>query len=162
MKIAYLSLGSNIGDREARLREAIQLLEAAGVRVLRRSAIYETEPQDRRDQPWFFNMALEVETDLFPMQLLARTQKIERDMGRQRVVAKGPRTIDIDILFYGSSVIKTGQLEIPHPRLMERRFVLEPLAELVPDLRHPVANKTISELLPATKAQIVRVTGFSA
>ncbi len=149
MKSAYLSLGSNIGDREAYLREALERLEAAGIHVVRRSSIYETEPQDVRDQPWFLNMALEVETDLSPMQLLARIHKIEVGMGRRRTMSKGPRNIDIDILFYGDSGIASSDLEIPHPRLIQRRFVLEPLAEIAPDLRHPVTGQTVREMLAA-------------
>jgi len=156
LKTAYLSLGSNLGDREARLLEAIQRMEAAGIRILRRSSIYETEPRDLRDQPWFLNMVVEAETGLLPLQLLAQTQRVEREMGRKREVPKGPRAIDIDILLFGNSTIETKELQIPHSRLAERRFVLEPLAELAPDLRHPVTNSTVRELLEATKSQLVR------
>jgi len=156
VKTVYLALGSNLGDREARLLEAIQRMEAAGIRILRRSSIYETEPRDLRDQPWFLNMVVEAETGLLPLQLLAQTQRVEREMGRKREVPKGPRAIDIDILLFGNSTIETKELQIPHSRLAERRFVLEPLAELAPDLRHPVTNSTVRELLEATKSQLVR------
>jgi 2-amino-4-hydroxy-6-hydroxymethyldihydropteridine diphosphokinase len=156
MKTAWLSLGSNVGDREANLREAVRLLEAEGVHVRRESSLYETEPQDQRDQPWFLNSVVEVETELFPKLLLTRVKRIEKSLGRKRTVAKGPRTIDIDILLYGSFVIQTAELEIPHPRMSERRFVLEPLAELAPDLRHPVSRKTIRELLSGVAGQVVR------
>jgi 2-amino-4-hydroxy-6-hydroxymethyldihydropteridine diphosphokinase len=145
LKTVYLSLGSNLGDREAFLNQAIERLQAVGVRTVRRSSIHETEPQDFRDQPWFLNIAVEVETDLSPLALLATIQKIEAEMGRQRTVPKGPRTIDIDILFYANSIIATRELEVPHPRLTERRFVLDPLSEIAPDLRHPVTGKTIRE-----------------
>ena len=145
MKTVFLSLGSNLGDREAFLNDALERLEAAGVRTVRRSSIHETEPQDFRDQPWFLNMAVEVETDLAPLALLGTIQKIEAEMGRQRSIPKGPRTIDIDILFYANLVIATPELEIPHPRLTERRFVLDPLSEIAPDLMHPVTGKTVSE-----------------
>jgi 2-amino-4-hydroxy-6-hydroxymethyldihydropteridine diphosphokinase len=145
LKTAFLSLGSNLGDREALLNQAIERLQAAGVRTVRRSTIHETEPQDYRDQPWFLNMAVEVETDLAPLALLATIQQIEAEMGRQRTVPKGPRTIDIDILFYANLIIATPELEVPHPRLTERRFVLDPLSEIAPDLRHPVTGQSVRE-----------------
>jgi 2-amino-4-hydroxy-6-hydroxymethyldihydropteridine diphosphokinase len=153
----YLSLGSNLGDREGHLREAIALLGAEGIRVLRVSSLYETEPMEVRDQPWFLNLVVEAETDLFPKQLLARIQKIELELGRKRVRPKGPRTVDIDVLLYGESVMNTAELVVPHPRLTERRFVLEPLAELAPDLRHPVNRRTMRELLAATAGQVVKL-----
>jgi 2-amino-4-hydroxy-6-hydroxymethyldihydropteridine diphosphokinase len=156
LKTAYISLGSNLGDRHENLRKAIELLEAADIHVLRRSSLYQTEPQDLKAQPWFLNAVAEVETKLFPMQLLARIQNIERQLGRKRTVPKGPRTIDIDILLYGSFVIETIELQIPHPRFTERRFVLEPLLELAPDLRHPVTRRRVRELLAATAGQVVR------
>jgi 2-amino-4-hydroxy-6-hydroxymethyldihydropteridine diphosphokinase len=156
LKTAYLALGSNLGDREAHIREALRLLEEAEVRPLRVSSFYETEPRDLRSQPWFLNIAAAVETRLFPMQLLARIQMIERVLGRKRLVAKGPRTIDIDILLYGNFVVKTEALEIPHPRMAERRFVLEPLAEIAPDLRHPELRKTIRELAAQVAGQVVK------
>jgi 2-amino-4-hydroxy-6-hydroxymethyldihydropteridine diphosphokinase len=155
-KTVYLSLGSNLGDRERNLEQAVDLLAAAGLRVLRRSEIYETEPQDVREQPCFLNMVLQAETDSLPKQLLARLQKIERQLGRKRIKPRGPRTIDIDILLYGDAVIETDELVVPHPRLQDRRFVLEPLAELAPDLRHPVTRRSVREMLPATSAQHVR------
>lgn len=152
MKTVYLGLGSNIDNREANLREAVERLEAAGIRVARRSSLYETEPLELRDQPWFLNAVVEAETDLFPRQLLACIQNIEREMGRRRVTPNGPRNIDIDILLYGRSVIDTAELQTPHPRIAQRRFVLEPLAEIAPDLRHPVHGKTAREMLAAAKA----------
>jgi 2-amino-4-hydroxy-6-hydroxymethyldihydropteridine diphosphokinase len=157
MKTIYLSLGSNLGDREGCLREAIARLGAAGIRVLRVSSLYETEPMEVREQPWFLNLVVEAETDLFPKRLLARTQRIELELGRKRVRPKGPRSIDIDILLYGQSVIESNELMVPHPRLAERRFVLEPLAELAPELRHPVNRRSIRELLAATAGQVVKL-----
>lgn len=156
MKIAYLSLGSNLGERERALREAIVRLEAPGLKVRRVSSICETEPQDVRDQPWFLNAVVEIETELFPKQLLAHTAKVELEMGRKRNQPKGPRVIDIDILLYGNSIVAASELTIPHPRLAERRFVLEPLAELAPDLRHPVTKRSVREMLAGVGAQAVR------
>lgn len=156
MKTIYLALGSNIGDREAHLRAAIGEMSAAGISVLRESPIYETEPVGFTDQRWFLNMVVEAETALFPMQLLARVGKIERKLGRVRTMVNGPRTIDIDILLYANAVVRTPQLEIPHPRMHERRFVLAPLADLAPALRHPVLRKTVRELLDAAPAEKVR------
>jgi len=128
-KTVYLSIGSNLGGRERNLRDALGLLAGPSLRILRVSSFYETEPRDVADQPWFLNAVVEAETDLFPKQLLARLQKIERQLGRKRIRPKGPRTIDIDILLY-AVVVRTEKLEIPHPRLTERRFVLAPLADL--------------------------------
>ena len=156
-KLTYLSLGSNIGDRERNLRAAIERLAAPGLRALRTSPIYETEPVDFADQRWFYNLVLEAETSLFPLQLLARAQKVERGLGRVRTVPKGPRTIDIDILLYGTAVMRGGKLEIPHPRMAERRFVLAPLHDLAPTLRHPVTRSTVAELLHAAPHAVVRL-----
>jgi 2-amino-4-hydroxy-6-hydroxymethyldihydropteridine diphosphokinase len=150
---AYLSLGSNLGDRAANLRQALECLETAGVQIVRRSSISETEPQELREQPWFLNQVVEIGTTLSPIELLARIRDVERELGRQRVVAKGPRTIDIDILLYEDAIIDTPELQIPHPRLADRRFVLEPLAELAPDLRHPATGRTISDMLAALEGQ---------
>jgi 2-amino-4-hydroxy-6-hydroxymethyldihydropteridine diphosphokinase len=157
MKTVYLGLGSNVGDREHNLAAALAQLAAPDLRVLRVSSTYETEPVDYTDQRWFLNLVAEAETDLFPMQLLARIVKIERAMGRVRTVSKGPRTLDIDILLYSRAVIRSAKLEIPHPRMGERRFVLAPLAELAPSLRHPLTRKTIREMLEAAPVQAVRL-----
>ncbi len=156
-KIAYLSLGSNIGDREASLKRALTLLEERDLAIVRRSSIYETEPRELLHQPWFLNMVVEIETRLFPRQLLARILAVERALGRKRLVAKGPRTIDIDILLYGRAIVQTPDLSIPHPAMAERRFVLEPLAELIPDTKHPLCHRTIRDLLAdVTDQKIVR------
>jgi len=149
-KIAYLSLGANLGDRAGQIAQALALLEESGVRVLRRSALYETEPMDAPPQPWFLNCVLEVETELLPLGLLRVVQRIERQLGRQRhleAAGGSPRTIDIDIIFFGEHIVRHPELTIPHPRLAERRFVLEPLRELAPELRHPITRKTAAEML---------------
>jgi 2-amino-4-hydroxy-6-hydroxymethyldihydropteridine diphosphokinase len=150
VKRAYLSLGSNLGDREANLREALDRLKPTRV-----SPIYETAPVDYTNQGWFLNLVAEVETDRFPRQALAWTQRIERELGRVRTVPKGPRTIDIDILLFGDVVMRTPDLEIPHPRMAERRFVLQPLADLAPDLCHPITGRTVREMLASLPDTVV-------
>lgn len=159
MRTVYLSLGSNLGDREENLRQAIARLDAAGVHVSRRSSVYETEPRDAPNQPWFLNQVIEAETDLSPRQLLVRVEKVELEMGRQRLRPKGPRTIDVDILLCGETIVRTKDLELPHPRLAERRFVLEPLAELAPELRHPLTRLTVRQMLAAVAGQTVKRLG---
>jgi 2-amino-4-hydroxy-6-hydroxymethyldihydropteridine diphosphokinase len=156
LKTIYLGLGSNMGDRRAHLADAIVGLQASDLRITRASSVYETAPQDVPDQPWFLNQVVEAETDLFPKQLLSRARKVERALGRKRGVAKGPRIIDIDILLFGDSIIDADDLQIPHPRMLERRFVLEPLAEIAPDLRFPINNKTIREMLNSVASQAAR------
>jgi 2-amino-4-hydroxy-6-hydroxymethyldihydropteridine diphosphokinase len=156
LKTIYLSLGSNSGDRLENLARARERLTSADIRILRVSEVYETAPRDVPAQPWFLNQVIEAESALLPRQLLSRLQKIERDMGRKRTVAKGPRIIDIDIVLFGESVISMPDLEIPHPRMMERRFVLEPLAELAPELRHPILNRSVREMLAKVADQQAR------
>lgn len=162
MKTIYLSLGSNLGDRAQNLRAAIDGLSRAGVVVRRVSSVYETAPVDLLDQPMFHNLVVDAETALMPRQLLKLIARLERELGRQRTVAKGPRTIDIDILFYGSSVIDTPDLIVPHPRIAERRFVLEPLAEIAPDLVHPLTRCTIHKMLAGVSGQKARKVPFPA
>ena len=147
-KIVYLSLGSNLGDRQANIRTAIgQLLDLGYVQEV--SSLYETEPVEFTDQPWFLNCAVAVRTELIPREFLAGMLAIERSMGRQRTQPKGPRIIDIDILLFGAAHINTPTLTVPHPAMHERRFVLEPLAEIAPDVKVPLLKKTVRELLDA-------------
>jgi 2-amino-4-hydroxy-6-hydroxymethyldihydropteridine diphosphokinase len=160
VKTVYLGLGSNVGNREQMLQTAIDGLHSPELRIQRASSVYETEPQGRRNQRWFLNLVAEAETDLFPRQLLGRIAKIEQQLGRRRMLANGPRTIDIDLLFFGNSIVETQDLTIPHPRFAERRFVLAPMVELAPDLRDPVTRRTMRELLAGTAGQGVKKVEF--
>ena len=164
--LAYLSLGSNLGDREAHLRDALGRLGAAG-RVVAVSSFYETEPVEFTRQPWFLNCAVVLETSQTPQQLMTTILGIEQGMGRRRVQKKGPRSIDIDILIFVIGETATGETEdtvmdskeltIPHPAMHLRRFVLEPVAEIAPDVVHPVFRRTIRELRDALpEGQLVR------
>lgn len=152
----YLSLGANIGDRAASLNTAIEKLSALG-EVIAVSSFYETEPVEMTDQPWFVNCAVKLETEKTPAQVLKGILEIESSMGRQRIQKKGPRIIDIDVLLFGSSILQTKGLTVPHTAMHERRFVLEPLAEIAPDAMHPVMHRTIKDLLDSLPAgQVVR------
>jgi 2-amino-4-hydroxy-6-hydroxymethyldihydropteridine diphosphokinase len=147
--IGYLSCGSNLGDRKANLRSAIADLCAGAITVRRISSAYETEPVGFRDQPWFMNIALEVETGLTPRELLAGCQKIEEAHGRIRSFTGAPRQLDLDILLFDNLIIDEPSLQIPHPKMAARRFVLEPLAQIAPGVCHPVQGKSIRFLLAA-------------
>lgn len=166
MNNIYLSLGSNLGNRAENIERAIEKLGENGVRVTKRSSLYETEPVNVRGGGWFLNGAVEAKTELTPQQLLAVLLAIERTLGRIRPMntdfapqdKKEPRTIDIDILLFGSSTIEVPGLAIPHPRMADRRFVLTPLAEIAPEVQHPVFRQTVAELLARTpdKSQVRR------
>ena len=151
-KRVYLSLGSNVGDRRANLDAAVEQLRKLGA-VTAVSSYFETEPMEFVAQPKFLNIAVALETDKMPRQLLAATMAIEQSLGRKRGAAgdvpKGPRTMDIDVLLFGQSIIDMPALTVPHPAMHERRFVLEPLAEIAPEVRHPVFKKTVRELRDA-------------
>ncbi len=154
MKTVYLSLGSNLGDRELMLQSALDRLDAPDLRIVRVSSVYETEPIGFKEQRFFLNLVAEAETDLFPLLLLSRIQKVELQLGRKRSgPPNGPRSLDIDILLYGRATVHSARLDIPHPRLHERRFVLGPLVELAPDLRHPTLGRTMRELLASLEGQ---------
>jgi 2-amino-4-hydroxy-6-hydroxymethyldihydropteridine diphosphokinase len=162
LKVAYLGFGSNMGDRETNIRRAVDRLESPELRLVRLSSLYETEPIGFAPQRWFLNCAGEFESDLFPRQLLHRLQRVELSLGRRREITNGPRTIDVDILLYGDVTVKTDELQIPHPRFRERRFVLAPLAELNPSLRDPVTGRTVTELLEGVRGQTARRLTASA
>jgi 2-amino-4-hydroxy-6-hydroxymethyldihydropteridine diphosphokinase len=149
-ELVYLSLGSNVGDRMTNLNTAIAALSASGVQVQRVSSIYETEPVDYLHQAWFLNCVVAGKTELPPLELLRALRGIETDMGSKKLIAKGPRLIDIDVLLYGEKTIDAPELQVPHPRMTQRRFVLAPLAEIAPELRHPSWPGTVRELLEAT------------
>jgi 2-amino-4-hydroxy-6-hydroxymethyldihydropteridine diphosphokinase len=162
MTTVYIALGTNVGDRDHNLREALRLLKDAGIRILKVSSIYETEPVDYLEQAWFLNAALEAQTDLSPLDLLHKLRAIESAMGSKKPFAKGPRLIDLDILLYNSDTIATAELQIPHPRMLDRRFVLVPLSEIVPNLRHPNWPATTTQLLATLKdPSLVRRTNSS-
>jgi len=155
----YLSLGANLGDRDANLQAAITALPEAGVKVRRISSVYETEPVDYIDQPWFLNCVVEGETELEALPLLGRLREIETRMGSKKEFAKGPRLLDIDILLYGGETIDTPDLHVPHPRMLQRKFVLMPLAEIAPELKHPSWISNVKELLRVApdKSQIKKL-----
>ena len=143
MKTVYIALGSNLGDRAANLAEARRRMEPLEIAIVRESSIYETAPWGIVEQPRFLNQVVKATTDWMPRQLMSRLKQIEREMGRRRTIRNGPRIIDLDILLYGDATISAPGLEIPHPRMAERWFVLEPLAEIADDLRHPRTGATI-------------------
>jgi 2-amino-4-hydroxy-6-hydroxymethyldihydropteridine diphosphokinase len=146
----YLSLGSNIGNRAENIARAVAALASRGIRVIRQSSLYETEPVEFRAQEWFLNCVIEAETELMPGESMDALLEVERALGRRRREPKGPRLIDMDILLFGSSIVHTPALEIPHPRMAERRFVLVPFHEIAPGACHPLLRKTIAELLADT------------
>ena len=146
--LAYLSLGSNVGDRAANLQAAIDHLSSLG-QVTATSSFYETEPVEFIAQPWFLNCAVALDTEKMPTQVIEAILDIERQMGRRRLQNKGPRMIDIDILLFGDVVVDTRELTIPHPALQQRRFVLEPMVEIAPEACHPLLHRTMRQLRDA-------------
>ena len=147
MTTIYIGIGSNLGSREENCGKAVKLLSERGIRVVRTSSMIETEPWGVKEQPRFINMAVEAETSLGPVELLAALKNIEDELGRVPDTRWGPRLIDLDILLYDDLVMKTPELEIPHPGMKDRVFVLKPLAEIAPDIVHPVFRKSMKKLL---------------
>ena len=157
--IGYLCLGSNKGNAVRNLAKAVRLLQEGGVKVVKASSVYRTEPVGVGDQPWFHNQVVEVETDLDPQALLWLAKGIEGDMGRGPSAGNAPRPIDIDILLAGDFVIETPHLTVPHPRLSKRNFVLVPLLEIAPDVVHPLLKKKVRDLARACSdtAAVIRL-----
>jgi 2-amino-4-hydroxy-6-hydroxymethyldihydropteridine diphosphokinase len=147
MSIVYIGIGSNLGDRKANCMRAIELLAGKGIVVRKESSLYETDPWGDKNQPKFINMAIEIETELKPQDLLGILAGIEKEFGRKKSCKWGPRIIDLDILLYNSITIDQDDLKIPHPFMHERDFVLKPLYEIAPDVKHPVLNLSTGELL---------------
>jgi 2-amino-4-hydroxy-6-hydroxymethyldihydropteridine diphosphokinase len=147
MPLAFIGIGSNLGNREENCEKAVGLITKQGIPVINRSSMIKTEPWGIKDQPEFINMAIEIETGLSPEDLLSTLKDIEKEMGREEGLRWGPRIIDLDILFYDDVIIKSPELEIPHRGTYDREHVLRPLSEIAPDLIHPVLKKTIKEIL---------------
>jgi 2-amino-4-hydroxy-6-hydroxymethyldihydropteridine diphosphokinase len=163
MKQVYLSFGSNLGSPVENIKKALAALPGVGIEIRRVSSFYRTEPVEFRQQPWFTNCVAEVKTDLMPLQLLETLQRVERLLGRRRAINKGPRTIDIDILLYENVIVQSGTLKIPHEGLERRKFVLAPLGELAADLRHPITQRTVLEMLndAPDRSQVIRLRAES-
>ncbi len=151
----YIALGTNLGDREQNLQSAKARLSRKAA-ILRESSVYSTPPWGYLDQPDFLNQVIEVSTRLKPLPLLRFLKRIEQQMGRVKRIVNGPRQIDLDILFYSDAVVETDELQIPHPRMAGRAFVLVPLAEIAPDLVHPILHLSVSEMLSTADTSGVR------
>ncbi|NOY38783.1 MAG: 2-amino-4-hydroxy-6-hydroxymethyldihydropteridine diphosphokinase [Nitrospirae bacterium] len=147
MTTIYIGIGSNLGDREGNCLKALEELEKSGIKVTKRSFLYETEPWGVKDQPGFINMAVEADTDLTPGEVLRVFKAIEKKLGRREAPRWGPRIVDLDILLYDDLVVNETNLRIPHPHMHERDFVLKPLSEIAPEVIHPLLKKTVREML---------------
>lgn len=152
MSVAYIGIGSNLGDRESNCKQAIGLLRQKGTTVIKESSLYETKPWGVTDQPLFLNMAIEIETDLKPFELLRTLKDIEKKMGREETFLWGPRIIDLDILLYNGNIVDEKGLRIPHPHMQDREFVLRPLSEIAGYVTHPLLLLSIEELLQRLKS----------
>jgi len=153
MPQVYIGIGSNLGNREENCKRAISLLIERGIKLIRSSSMIETEPWGIKEQPRFINMAIEIETEQKPKELLSTLKEIESEMGREGNTRWGPRIIDLDILFYDDLIIKTPELEIPHKGTYDRIHVLEPLSEIAPAMIHPVLRISIKELVEMASSQ---------
>jgi len=143
----FLSLGSNLGDRENNLKKAIQLMKESGIKILKESSVYETEPMYYKEQSKFLNQVIKIETELSPLEFLDLINKIEKKLKRKRLIPKGPRTIDIDIILWEDKIINDEKLKIPHPLVLERDFVIKPLLEIEENIFHPLYKKKVKELI---------------
>jgi 2-amino-4-hydroxy-6-hydroxymethyldihydropteridine diphosphokinase len=152
MSVVYIGIGSNLGDREFNCKQAISLVRQKGTTVSKESSLYETKPWGVRDQPLFLNMAIEIETNLKPFELLRTLKDIEKEMGREETFLWGPRIIDLDILLYDNNIVDEKGLKIPHPHMQDREFVLRPLCEIAGDVIHPSLLLSIEELLQRLKS----------
>lgn len=157
MAIAYIGIGSNLGNRQKNCCRAIELIEKRGIVVKKKSSMYETEPWGLTDQPLFINMALEVETELEPYHLLKTLKDIEKEIGRGETFKWGPRIIDLDILLFDDLFLRDNSLKIPHPFIQERDFVLKPLCDIAPEKIHPLLKVRICDLLKELEKQGSRV-----
>lgn len=146
MTEVFIGIGSNMGDRQDNITSAVKALSQHG-KIMLMSSLFETAPEGFTDQPDFLNCVISVETDATPLALLKILKKIEKDLGRRESFRNAPRTIDLDILFYGDEIIKVASLEIPHPRLQERAFVLVPMVQIAPRYMHPALHKTMLQML---------------
>ncbi len=149
MATAFVGLGSNIEPRRHHLQLALTRLRAAPFGMTAQSSLYESEPMDVTEQAWFLNMVVQLETELEPLALLKALQGVEQEAGKQIVVRRGPRTLDLDLLLWGQAILETRDLTLPHERLALREFVLRPLAEIAPEVRHPLTERTAKEMLAA-------------
>ncbi|OGW47752.1 MAG: 2-amino-4-hydroxy-6-hydroxymethyldihydropteridine diphosphokinase [Nitrospirae bacterium RBG_13_41_22] len=147
MAIAYIGIGSNLGNRQENCLRAIELLQKKGIIVTKRSSLYETEPWGVKDQPRFINMAVEIDTSLEPKELLKILKNIEKELGKEKSSKWGPRIIDLDILLFDDIILNEDNLKIPHPLMHERDFVLRPLCEIAPDIYHPLLKMRMYELM---------------
>ncbi len=147
MAIAYIGIGSNLGNRQENCLRAIELLQKKGIIVIKRSSLYETEQWGVKDQPRFINMAIEIDTSLKPKELLKILKNIEKELGREKSSKWGPRIIDLDILLFDDIILNEDNLKIPHPLMQERDFVLRPLCEIAPDIYHPLLKLSMYELM---------------